>query len=225
MQNPSLVEHESSAWPTAAVSEHEARDGGAGGMRSTVEKQEVEKQENGRGAARHILLTGERGIGKSTIIHRYCGMLGFVPGGFLTLPRNPSEDGGDSIYIMPYTRAGDSEDAWEVAVRRGNAAGVVAYPEVFDRKGVEILKKSKGAALIVLDELGFMENKALLFQAEVLEILDGDTPVLGVVKSAMVKKTDTAFLNAVRTHPAVKVIEVTAANREGVCWEVADFWA
>jgi nucleoside-triphosphatase len=184
----------------------------------------VEKQENERYAVRHVFLMGERGVGKSTIVHRYCGTLGFVPGGFLTLPRNTVEGGGDSIYIMPYTRAGDSEDAWKVAVRKGGGAGTIAYPEVFDSRGVEILEKSRGSALIVMDELGFMENKALLFQAAVLKTLDGDTPVIGVVKPATMRKTDTAFLSAVRTHPAVKVIEVTAENREDACREVADFW-
>jgi nucleoside-triphosphatase len=190
-----------------------------------------------KNAAKHIFLTGERNVGKSTIIQKYCGTLDFVPGGFLTLPGRPREDGGDSIFIMPYAQAADAGDAeaagdaaLEVAVRKGGCAGVVSYPEAFDRKGAEILRKSRGAALIVMDELGFMEREALLFQRAVLDILDGDTPVLGVVKptvmqkSGVMRKIESAFLDAVRAHPSAAVIEVTEENREAVYLEVAGFW-
>jgi nucleoside-triphosphatase len=176
-------------------------------------------------AAKHIFLTGERNAGKSTIIRKYCDTLDFAPGGFLTLPRGLRGDGGDSIFIMPYTPAPDTEtDACEVAVRKGGCAGVVSYPEAFDRKGVEILEKSRGAALIVMDELGFMEKGALLFQRAVLGILDGDTPVLGVVKPVALRKTESAFLDAVRGHPLVALIEVTPENREEAYLGVAGFW-
>jgi len=39
-----------------------------------------------------------------------------------------------------------------------------------------------------------------------------------------VRHIESPFLDAVRSHPAVTVIEVTAANREEVYREVAGFW-
>jgi 8-oxo-dGTP pyrophosphatase MutT (NUDIX family) len=85
--------------------------------------------------------------------------------------------------------------------RRGNS-------QVFDKVGVRILQDFRNADLLIMDELGTMENKALAFQQAVLKALDRDTPILGVIK-----RDQTPFLEAVRHHPAVRTLEITPENR------------
>jgi nucleoside-triphosphatase len=82
---------------------------------------------------------------------------------------------------------------------------------VFNNLGVRILRDARESSLIVMDELGFMESEALAFREEVLRLLDGDAPVLGVLKSK-----HTPFLDQVRVHTAVKIIEVTEKNRDEI---------
>ena len=84
----------------------------------------------------------------------------------------------------------------------------VRYPEVFDRLGPPLLMSG---GLLVMDELGFLENDAHRFQAAVLAALDGSTPVL-----AAVKPKDTDFLRRVRQHPHGEVFNITPESREAL---------
>lgn len=84
----------------------------------------------------------------------------------------------------------------------------VRYPEVFDRLGPPLLTSG---GLLVMDELGFLENDAHRFQAAVLAALDGSTPVLAAIKP---KETD--FLRRVRQHPCGEVFYITPESREAL---------
>jgi nucleoside-triphosphatase THEP1 len=53
-----------------------------------------------------------------------------------------------------------------------------------------------------------MEHKAMRFQRRVLEVLDEDCPVLGVIK-----RMSGEFLQSVAGHPMVRALEVTEENR------------
>jgi nucleoside-triphosphatase len=163
---------------------------------------------------KHIFLTGERNVGKSTIISRITAELDFTPKGFNTLPGSRSADDEDYIYILPYgTRLDEKSGIPPVACRRWDADNTgppfTAYPETFDTLGADILRNSGGAKLIIMDELGFMEKDAQVFQQEVLNRLDGDIPILGVIKPK-----NTPFLDSIRAHKNVSTIEVTVENRE-----------
>ena len=65
----------------------------------------------------------------------------------------------------------------------------------------QLLHSSAPAQLLLMDELGMMENAATLFAQAVSQCLDGAIPILGVVKPR-----STPLLDAVRAHPAVQVI-------------------
>lgn len=187
---------------------------------------------------KHIFLTGERGVGKSTIISRITSGLDFVPGGFNTVVGRVSEDGSsDHIFIIPYgTRFDEESDIPPVAIRdrsglvNGNKDGngnkisntvhrstdserphFKAYPDVFDTIGTDILRNSVAAKLIIMDELGFMEKDAMVFRTEVLKTLGREVPILGVIKPR-----STPFLDCIRANKNVITIEVTEENREAV---------
>jgi nucleoside-triphosphatase len=91
---------------------------------------------------------------------------------------------------------------------------------VFDIHGTEILRNSGKFYVIVMDELGFMESKARIFQSAVMQHISGVIPILGVIKPVKTK-----FLDAVRSHSNVKVCEVTKDNRDAVlAWLLKQSW-
>ncbi len=161
---------------------------------------------------KHIFLTGEVQVGKSTAISRALGILKVVPGGFRTYGMNYQEDGSSDVYIFP--AVAKPEQRYRVAHR--SPAGISVYPEVFDEFGTYYLRQP--ANLILMDELGYMEAAAEKFQQAVLETLDGDVPVLGVVRNRK-----TPFLDAVRAREDVLVLTVTESNRNFLPKKIAYF--
>jgi nucleoside-triphosphatase len=178
---------------------------------------------------RHIFLTGEKGVGKSTIIKRVLTDLEIKnPAGFRTFCERENKDNRDRVYIIPSHR--HCEERSDEAIQRKNKKtdhlisiknkgnkGFEPYPEVFDTAGVEILKKSLTGdnPIILMDELGFLEWDALLFQEEIIKMLDLGLPVIGVIKPR-----STPFLDRVRAHNLVDVFEVTEENRDKVYTDV-----
>ena len=164
----------------------------------------------------HIFLTGEVQTGKSTIIRCALHETGRRAGGFFTLTGKPQADGRAGVYLLA---PGDGEDAMTpencVGVRTGCGIGFTPFPEVFERRGTELIKRAEGCQVIVMDELGLMEEGAPAFQKTVLDCLLGETPVIGVIKPKQSK-----FLDAVRNSSRADVITVTPENRDCVLRDV-----
>ena len=162
---------------------------------------------------RHIFLTGEIQIGKSTAIRRFLDDGGIHADGFLT--RFDTREEQRRLYLCRYDTTTGEADA-RLAVRM-NYPDFELFIDTFNIHGAEIVRSSGASGLIIMDELGVFEEKAPEFKAAVFEKLGGDVPVLGVVK-----KRESPFLDAVRMHPNVEVIEVTAENRNAVPNMVSD---
>ena len=107
----------------------------------------------------------------------------------------------------------------EYGIRCGSP-GPAAFPEVFDSFGVMILSDAEDCDLILMDEIGKMERKALIFTKRVLELLDGDVPVLGVLR----KEGSTPLQEQIRNHKNVRLIEVTKENRNRIAAELICMW-
>lgn len=160
---------------------------------------------------KHILLCGERGSGKSTLIRRLLAHSARPLGGFITLRlKTPDENGFYPIHLYPAAQP-ESERTND----RTNLVGIcdsrtsVRHSEIFDTLGAALLDDPPRGGLVLMDELGFLENDAAVFQSAVLRALDGETPVL-----AAVKPKDTPFLRAVREHKNAEVFFIDAQNRE-----------
>jgi len=163
---------------------------------------------------KHIFLTGEIQVGKSTIIRKFVeAHPGLRVGGFRTVWQENRLELRNSLHIVPATGSYLTADYNRIGLREGVFPDRTAtdYPEVFDTVGVELLKKTGGSDLILMDEIGLGENDADDFIDAVLDTLDGDVPVLGVVQPKTGILTD-----AVRDHPKVRLILVTKENREYV---------
>ena len=149
---------------------------------------------------RHLLICGERGVGKSTLIRRLLEHSTREVGGFVT-KRLPvaDENGFFPIYLYP-TSQSEGERCNETA----NLVGTCGL-------GAQLIKSAPSGGIILMDELGFLENDAKVFQSAVLCALDGDTPVL-----AAVKPKDTPFLRAVRGHENAELVFIDEQNRDAL---------
>ena len=161
---------------------------------------------------KHIFLTGDVQIGKSTVINKAVMMLDVPVGGFRTVGANYQKDGSSDIIIYP---AEKRPEEGKIAAHR-TPDGRISYPEVFDTYGAEYLRRP--AKLILMDELGFLETDAKLFQKAVFETLDKTTPVLGVIRNK-----NTAFLDAVRARNDIILLTVTKENRDSIPEKIVYF--
>ena len=165
----------------------------------------------------HILLCGEVGVGKSTLIRRLLQQNRLPVYGFITKRTEEQENGFHPIYIHP---AGQPEEARsyteENLIGMCNRKDHDVHLDVFDTLGVEYLRAAKPDGLILMDELGFMEARAGEFTRAVLDALNGEIPVIAAVKA----RYDVPFLNEVREHPCGRVYPITAENREALFREL-----
>lgn len=154
----------------------------------------------------HLFLTGEMGIGKSTLVRKLMSRAAGAAGGFLTVKTEEVFPGKPSLHLLTPDRP-LIPTAENFLTFCGEATGETAVN--FDRLGCAALSHTENWKLLVMDELGPHETEAALFRKAVLKTLDGSVPVLGVLQ-----KADSPFLSEIRTHPKVTVIEVTRQNRD-----------
>jgi nucleoside-triphosphatase len=158
---------------------------------------------------RHIFLTGDKQVGKSTLWRKVLEQSGINPSGFQTLEylvngafrgyrlhglgRTPAELGND----VPVS----------VFLRRKLHLPVTDSFNIF---GTELLKLAlEDGGYILMDELGIFEGSAAAFRQAVVDCLNGDCHVLGVLQ-----KADDPFLEMILNRPDVLVFTVTAENRD-----------
>ena len=161
---------------------------------------------------KHLFLTGEKQVGKSTLLQKLLLKNEVCPiGGFHTVRAAGVFPGRTSVHLLS-SATGEQPSA-------ENLLFFCDLPEDadtarrFDRLGIAAL--ALPARRIVMDELGPKEKNARLFQQRVLELLDGGTPILGVLQ-----KCDAPFLQTVARHPRVQVITVTMENRDRLAEEL-----
>ena len=159
-----------------------------------------------------ILICGEKGVGKSTLIRCLLDAADLRQGGFYTKKEFCANQPLHPVYIyssdLPEARR--SRGAENLVGRCDESGCREIYPAVFNTLGVSCLENTTGKQVIVMDELGFMESSSYAFCQAVLKALDGDIPVLAAVKAGC----DVEFLLKVRSHPQAEVVQITPENRE-----------
>ena len=107
----------------------------------------------------------------------------------------------------------------EVGIAGGRVIRV--NPDVFNSIGCALVKGvgKDGDGMIVMDEIGYMEDEAEDFCAAVREAFDGDIPVL-----ASIKRTEHAsrHIDMILHHPKATVFMLTESNREEVYAKVRE---
>ncbi len=162
----------------------------------------------------HVLITGPRGVGKSTLVRRLTAELGMPLFGFETKKEAAGDDSlpGDPIYIR---EAGAARQSGGELLGYCRERCVSVDTAAFDRFASRLCRPVPPGHLVVMDELGVMESGAEEFCAAVLALLDGDAPVLAVVKDK-----HPPFLDAVRAHPKCRAFYVTEDNRDALFDEI-----
>ncbi|HHW93753.1 MAG TPA: AAA family ATPase [Clostridiaceae bacterium] len=161
---------------------------------------------------RHIVISGHRGVGKSTLIEKLLYDLEVPVRGFFTRSTPRDEKGYHSIHIFrPTDRKQNRSKINHIGDCDGKNRTINLH--VFETVGVEYLREGlddAATSVIVMDELGFMETEAMTFCETALSCFDSDRHVLASVKA----RPRTDFLDAVRSHPEVDVFDITVENRD-----------
>lgn len=175
--------------------------------------------------SKNIFLTGDIHVGKSTAIVSFLKKHSkfSIIAGFKTKPLY--ENGYLKGYyiesqIQPML-SNIYENVVGVNAELGKGKSCFGIPSVFEKKGVEILRKSLEIpnSIILMDELGFFEKDALQFKEQVHRTLDSQHKVLGVIKAK-----SNEFLNSISSREDVKVILVTLENRDNIANEINKYW-
>ena len=155
-----------------------------------------------------ILICGDINAGKSTLIERLVADTGEAPRGYITVRLPENADSVSNVYLYNIAEPPASVEDAEVIIRfRGEKRE--SFPEKLDTLGVQYLTDIPEGSLVVLDEIGTLEDRAPAFQKAIFRILDGPYRVL-----ASVKAQNTDFLRAVRRHPDCELFIITPENRE-----------
>lgn len=160
---------------------------------------------------KNILLTGERNCGKSTLINKILEDNKIDYSGYRTLPYYINE-GEQGYYIQGYVDYIEKEKIYgAISIKLGEKK-YVRVTETFDELGVYILRKSRiedEKDFILLDEIGFLEDKSETFKEEIYRCLECEKFCLGVLKLR-----DTEFLNSIKEREDTLVINIEDISYE-----------
>lgn len=126
--------------------------------------------------------------------------------------RNPNDA---RIYI---TKAAIPRDYCSGSLIGHYSTGVA--PDVFEAYAKLLLKSISKSDIIILDELGFLEQDSILFQNAVVTCLESGTPVFGVLKNKEIP-----WYSAVLERNDVKVFDITIENRDPVTQELSEHFS
>jgi nucleoside-triphosphatase len=169
----------------------------------------------------NLFLTGNIGVGKSTIIKNIVKKTELDLGGFV-VEMNEVNNKWYSFFLLAASYYKDKKiDNFKrcennIIAKKGNNF-IMISKEVFENYGLSLLSNYKEKDLIIMDELGRFELRATRFQNKVFEIIKSDKLVLGVIKNE--KNT---FLNKIREVLNDEIFLVTRDNREEIYKIVKD---
>lgn len=167
-------------------------------MRAPLElKEYIMKLFKGSGK-KHLVITGSKQIGKSTLVRE--------------ILRHETEYGGIVTYLKLDHRNMPTEVVMEDILDRGKSCiigemtdnGMTAVSEGFEIDGVNLLKKYRLSKIetIVIDEIGFLETNAKNYQKEIMQCFR-DKRIIAVIR-----KEDNDFLNEIKNFPNTLVVDL-----------------
>lgn len=164
---------------------------------------------------RHIFLTGDKQVGKSTLWKRVLEELDISPSGFLTLPYTVKGNfRGFCLHgLGPLPPGFENDIPISIYLQARKHRPIV---DSFEEFGSRLLERAQeDLNYIMMDELGRFEKNAPNFQKAVMQCLDGDHHVLGVLQD-----TQNPFIDKVRERQDILLITVDKKNREDLVEEV-----
>lgn len=154
-----------------------------------------------------ILLCGDINSGKSTLIEKLVRDLGEPVRGYITVRMPEDGDGVSYVYLYDASRPPERIENAQV-IMAFSANGVERHPEYMSSIAAPILESVPEGSLVVMDEIGTLEDAEERFKAAVMRILSGNYRVL-----ASVKAQNTRFLREVRRAEGCELYIITPENR------------
>ena len=143
---------------------------------------------------KHKFFTGDFQVGKSTAVKQILQSFQSceIKGVFTTFQADSNNS--KTVFLNGY----------EVG-KLQNHKVLYAYPEIFDTVGVAAITPDKSTKIIVIDEIGLLEEKAEKYSIAVINLLNQtDIPVVGVLrKTSHIKLAET-----IRNHKNVDLIQL-----------------
>lgn len=157
---------------------------------------------------KNIFLEGEIKVGKTFVLNKILQRLNIKFGGFKTIP---IYENNKKVYFKLINLYTYEEDIVAIYNIDGN---LIVNSNVFDELGVKSLDDAiKNCDLIIMDELGFLEDNSNRFKEKVFKILSSEKKVIAVIKE---KKN--SFLNQIIKYG--KVYKVNLKNKESIIEEI-----
>ncbi len=139
----------------------------------------------------NLIICGCSGTGKTSAIRKVLSHIDEPIYGFWTEKLVPDSNENCPVYLHPCCEQLGFTHRIGICKERH----AEKFPEVFDSVGVKALSNIPKGSLVLMDEIGFMENDAKAFIQAIFHILDGDYRVI-----AAVRDKQTPLLDAIRTH-------------------------
>lgn len=150
---------------------------------------------------KNIFLTGKKRSGKSTMINNILNELDINYSGYRTLPYYINNE-ARGFYLNGYVDCVGNNSPISIKIGEEKCIPII---ESFDVVGASILEKSiecSNTKLILLDEIGRLESNAYTFKKRIVEALDSEKVVLGVLQKAeneflidIIKREDTVVFD------------------------------
>jgi nucleoside-triphosphatase len=163
----------------------------------------------------NILLTGEPGIGKTTLLVRILEVVKHLRAvGFYT---REIRQGGVRKGFELIDLKGSKRLLSHVNIKSTYRVGKYGIDiQGFD----EFLEATNffdpATDLIVIDEIGKMESLSMKFNTHLIRILDSETPVL-----ATIALKGAGIIGQIKRRPDIRLFEMTRDNREGLVRDIS----
>jgi nucleoside-triphosphatase THEP1 len=151
----------------------------------------------------HLLITGSKKSGKTTVLNEILkGEASF--GGIITYAIRDDKHAPECVVLSDIN---DPNINGIIAVRNEAGTSLLPLSDTFDQLGVNILHKCYQSSdeLIVIDEIGFLENNALHYQNEIIKCFDKRV-------IATIRKELTDFTTKLTNRPDVYFIDIDSID-------------
>ena len=131
---------------------------------------------------KHLFLTGPSGIGKTTLLREELGWMLQTAGGLATVRECDSSGRVLGYDLLPAAALGGVEGYTPLRFLDYSVDPPVRDNEVYRSEGVRLLNEAPYYSFALLDEIGGYELLIPEFRHALEELLNSETPIIGVLK-------------------------------------------
>lgn len=158
---------------------------------------------------RHLVITGVRQIGKSTLANRYLTACGMEYAGYRTKVRARTKVG--PIYEMEELLTGKRQP-----ISRVDGDHIVGIPETFEKFGAAVIRRgiASDAPVLLLDEIGRFERNSPEFLSALTESFSERQQVVAVLK-----QENLPHIEAIKAREDILLVDMDTMTREAA-WKL-----